>query len=173
MLHFNNGFAKTIQFQPGNKGAHQGGADIYQTTDAGAQKQIAVQIHPVSVGVTNNLKKFVGEVVQSRPQAPGSQFGHNTEGGRVEGQSQCLHGLQVIIENIGSHSSTLRPSPIGIHINVGSLPGAKGARFKGNDKQEPLLNQQDNQSRKFSALSSASDIFWAKLSIHQEILAQE
>ena len=71
LLHFIKGFAITIQFQPGKSGATPGGIEYHQT-EAGAQKQSAVQTHQVSVGVINHLKKSVGDQVQSRPQAEGT-----------------------------------------------------------------------------------------------------
>jgi len=37
----------------------------------------------------------------------------------------------VSAENIGIHSQTLRPSPIGIPKSVGSFHGAKGAQLRG------------------------------------------
>lgn len=48
--------------------------------------------------------------------------------------------------NTGIHSSTLRPSPIGLPKRTGSFPGASGAQFIGKEIQEPQPKPQASPS---------------------------
>lgn len=59
--------------------------------------------------------------------------------------------------NTGHHSFICKPSPMGIHIKVGSFPGASGAQFNGLAIHEPHPNPQENHLiRKSSCPESSS-----------------
>ncbi len=63
--------------------------------------------------------------------------------------------------NIGSHSSVLRPSPIGFPNNTGSDPGARGAQLRGKLIQDPHPNPHASQSIRFCVVVSISLLAWA------------
>jgi hypothetical protein len=124
-------------------------------TLAGQPKHIAVHTHHVKVGVTNNLKKLVGESTHIVHHAHGhQQVGHGLNSKGLAGQTVGIqHGeVQQTIcnhvnhEKTGSHSSTFSQSQISFHINTGSFHGANGAQFNGEAKHEASPNQQLNQS---------------------------
>jgi len=73
-----SGIAATIQFPPGTIGCNPIGL-AFPATIAGPPKHAAIPTHPVSVGVTKSLTKFVDDHVPSRhPAEEGPQNGPGT-----------------------------------------------------------------------------------------------
>ena len=118
MLHQIKGLATTIQFPPGKSGDIHG-IIAFHAIEAGAQKHADNHTHPVKVGVTDNLKKFVGEFIQRYQPAQSIQkyvFEHadqiaEDETGQTVGigtQAGTYIGIQVNAENIGIHSSIFK-----------------------------------------------------------------
>jgi hypothetical protein len=155
------GAAATIQFPPGISGESPGGFERHAIL-AGPPKQIAVPIPHVKVGVTKIRIKFVGFAVPSRPQSQSvTPSTENGIGGQIAGSGgiRAKFGVQVSAENIGSHSSTFNPSPIGTPNIVGSHPGASGAQFRGVAIHPPQPKPQLNPCIILSTFVTAVFIF--------------
>lgn len=147
------GLVTTIQFPHCIRGESQRGG-ICQAVLAGPQRQMAVPIPRVRVGVTKIRRKLVGSFVPRYHPAlgvldeqvlvyPMGDTGH-TDGIGKHPQVPYI-GIPVRAENIGSHSQTLSPSPIGFPNKTGSDPGARGAQFIGKLIHEPPPNPQESQ----------------------------
>jgi hypothetical protein len=163
---------ETIQFPHCTSGeSHLPG--LLPTCLAVAPIQIAVPIPRVSVGVTKIRRKFILPSTQRDPQAHFSNelvpqalgllappvilnptslrsglIGHTVGIPIVQGavpQANVI-GRHVRAENIGTHSSTLSPSHIGLPNNTGSDPGASGAQLSGKLRHHPQPNQHESPS---------------------------
>lgn len=161
-LHTFIGFAMTIQFPHWTSGeSHTHG--VLPTVLAGHHRQIAVPIPRVRVGVTKIRRKLLASFVPRYHQALNVLVEHVLvyhigDIGHTAGIAKHPHGpyigIPVNAENIGIHSSTLSPSPIGLPINTGSDPGASGAQFIGKLIQEPPPNPHASPSARFWVISS-------------------
>lgn len=77
-LHHKSGIAATTQFHPGTRGCTPIGF-AFQIAIAGPQKQAAIPIAPVRVGVTYRRTLLNGDQVQRVHQAEGAPHaGHGT-----------------------------------------------------------------------------------------------
>ena len=121
----------------------------------------------MSVGVAKTLTKLVAAFVHRDPPAQGPP--QNGPGinvadvagytdGRQHGERPQLVCLPVRAENTGTHSETLKPSPIGEPNRVGSFHGASGAQLRGFAIQDPPQKPQLKPSISSSMSSEISSI---------------